>query len=193
MHRILVTRAPEKMMLGHGDKQSAARLSCIEHLYQYILILNNVFQDIECSHDVKFALKWNASCIHLIQLHIWQTCFGNGKAVRKNFAARQAHSRKLFMNPCKNETSSATNLEETFGVRKIIAERPLNELIPRSRPKICFFNSGKPGEIFGFESRSGVERVLGELTYSVAQDWPIPTSRTSPIVAFKATYAREAP
>src|SRR5438045_3376227 len=105
-------------------------------LSSFVRILNDVFQDIEGSHDVKFALKWNASCIHLIQLHIWQTCLGNGKAVRKNFAARQAHPRKLFMNPGKDETSSATNLEETFGVWKIIAERPLKELIPRAKPEI---------------------------------------------------------
>src|SRR5437773_2476247 len=116
MHRILVAGAPEKRMLWCSHQQSSARSNCIEHLYEYIVILNDVFQDIECADDVKFALKWNAPCIHLIQFHIWQTCLGNGKTVRKNFAARQAHSRKLFMNSCKHETSSATNLEKTFGV-----------------------------------------------------------------------------
>ena len=180
-------------MLRHGDKQSTARPHRIEHLCQCSLILNEVFQDIEGSHDIKFALEQNASCIHLIQLRLRQAGSGKDEAIRKNFTAREAHFRKIFVDSGKHKTGPATNLEETLGVWKIFPERPLNEHIPSAKPEICSLNSSKPREIFGFESGPSVGRILSKLKNPVAQSRPVTTSWTCPIVAPEATFAREAP
>jgi len=96
------------------------------------------------------------------------------------------------MNPGKDETSSATNLEETFGVWKIMVERPLNQLIPRAKPEISFLDPSESREIFGFESGVSVGRFLRELIYLIAQTWLIAALRASPVGAFKESFAREA-
>src|SRR5438445_4866244 len=127
-----------------------------------------------------------------MQLRIRHTSFGDGKAGRKNFAADQTHSWKPFVNPGKHKTSSATNLEEAFGVRKIITKRPLNELIPRAKPKIRLLNLSEPREIFGFESGVRVRRFLRELIYLIAQAWLVTALRTCPVHTFKESFTREA-
>ena len=70
----------------------------------------------------------------------------------KNVAAHEPRPWKRFANPSKHEAGPAANLEKTFRIWKIIAERPLNELIAHAKPEMCLLNRGKPREIFWFEA-----------------------------------------
>src|SRR4029078_657040 len=116
------------------------RLCRVEHLCQRRFILNKMFQDIEGAYDIKFAFEKNVACIHLIQLHLWQTCCGKDESIRENIAANQAHSWKVFANSSKHVTGSAANFQEAFGRRKILPKRPLNEGVPRAKPEMTWFN-----------------------------------------------------
>src|SRR2546423_12863300 len=75
MHRESIARAPQIPLLRHGHQQSTSRLSRVEQLCQCTLILNKMFQHIKRAYDIKFAIKKNTSCIHLMQLNPRQTCF----------------------------------------------------------------------------------------------------------------------
>src|SRR5439155_13557776 len=91
---------------------------------------------------------------------------------------------------CKHEAGAAANLKKTFGTRKIIAERPLNELIAHAKPKVCLLNRGKPWEIFWLKAAGC--RVLRKLNYFIAQSWTQDVPGADPIVALKASFACEA-
>jgi len=80
---------------------------------------------------------------------------------------------------------------KAFRVRKIITERPLNELVAHAKPKMCFLNRGEPREIFRFEA--AVRRVRRKLKYLIAQSWTKAALGACPIIPLEASFACEAP
>ena len=164
MHGVIVTRAPEKAMLRHGEDYSTARRIAL-----YICASASSSSASAPAHrrPHRHQTRPRGECrtLHLILLRpagaIVRTRVRRGK-----FRCQQCAYGKFLRIP-ENKSSSATNFKKTPRIRKIFTQRPLDELISRAKPKISFLESGKPQEDLGVKSGASVGRIFGETDKAV--------------------------
>src|SRR4029453_10221790 len=107
------------------------------------------------------------------QIHPGQTRPRKDQTVAENLASRQPDPRQGVANAFENKPGSTANLKETSGIRKVIAQRPLDEPIPRAKPEVIFLKPGELCEIFRLESVAGHGRIFVETQHTVARRWPM--------------------
>jgi len=92
----------------------------------------------------------------------WQTRSRKDQSVAEDLASRQPHPRHGLANAFEDKPGSTANLKETSGMRKVIAQRPLNEPIPRAKPEVTFLKPGELGEVFPLEPALSDRRIFSE-------------------------------
>src|SRR5438128_533161 len=117
-------------MLRHGEDHTAARSCCLAKLQDHVLVLADVFENVERRHNVEFGLERNPTCVHLSEVGLRKSSARDVETRCGELAAEGFDVGKASHQSRKHETRAATYFEEVVSAWKVLPDRPGDQVVP---------------------------------------------------------------
>src|SRR5690348_8227918 len=122
-------------------------------LPQYLLVLLDVFDDVEGADHVELAFVWNPPRIHLEKVRRGKSLGRKTQSFKKDLAAAHPQIGQAFGDATQYVTGTASDFEHVARARKEALQRVDDQLVSCPEPEVAFFHSRELRKMFGTESR----------------------------------------